>query len=382
MPKTKRPKNIGAHFDHFAGKPGPIWHLDRPFDIAPDTGRAHDSTSLAHLVQDMSGRLYAAGLRRGDRLAIIKHNHMDVVLLAAAAARIGGLPAMITSTFPPDTLGKMMERLDPKVIVASDDVLAAAHEQGVQLAGPGTRVLAVEGELLPGDATRLADLAGSDIPAPELRPDSEPMLLTHTSGTTGVPKFVMHSADTIGVYGVMETIRIPFLSTRPDDTVASCIAFVHSRAVTWVMAQSVLIPSKVVVLGGSDPDVVVETLGRNRPTTLEACPNIFQRWEHLPKAHPELFSDVRMFVSTFDAIHPGTMSRLLGASDRKGALFFQIYGQSEVGPAVGRAYFRRSAHKANGRCVGWAMPRGAARIRVVSRDGNTPCETNPGSIEV
>ncbi|NNN35108.1 acyl--CoA ligase [Streptomyces sp. S3(2020)] len=378
MPKTKRPKNIGAHFDHFADKPGPIWHLDRPFDIAPDAGRAYDSTSLAHLVADMSGRLYAAGLRRGERLAIIKHNHMDVVLLAAAAARIGALPAMITATFPPDTLGKMMERLEPKVIVAADDVLAAAHEQGVQLAGAGTRVLAVEGERLSGGATRLADLAGSDIPAPDLRPDSEPMLLTHTSGTTGVPKFVMHSADTIGVYGVMETIRIPFLSTRPSDTVASCIAFVHSRAVTWVMAQSVLVPTKVVVLGGSDPDVVVETLQRNRPTTLEACPNIFQRWEHLPKAHPELFSDVRMFVSTFDAIHPSTIRTFMETSRRRRPVWAQSWGQSEIGPATLAQYPKRKVmrkrsdgHGTFTRNVGRPVPF-VTKIKVVDPETRRP----------
>ncbi|MHC0430232.1 class I adenylate-forming enzyme family protein [Streptomyces sp. O3] len=341
MPQTKRPKNLGAHFDHFAGRPGPTWHLDRPFDIAPGQGRVHDSTTLAALVADMSGRLRAAGLRRGDRLAIIKHNHMDVVLLAAAAARIGALPAMITSTFAPDTLGKMMERLEPKVIVAADSVLADAEASAVPLAGPATRVVAVEGELPVPGAVPLADLAGSGVPAPDLRPDAEPMLLTHTSGTTGVPKFVMHSADTIGVYGVMETIRIPFLSTRPDDTVASCIAFVHSRAVTWVQAQSVLVPSKVVVLGGSDPDLVVETLSRHRPTTLEACPNIFQRWEHLPGRHPELFRDVRSFISTFDAIHPGTVRTFVRASRRRRPVWAQSWGQSEIGPATLAAYSKR-----------------------------------------
>lgn len=91
---------------------------------------------------------------------------------------------------------------------------------------------------------------------------------------------------------------------------------------------------------------------------------------------------MKYFSSTFDAIHPRTMSRLLKSSQRRGALFFQIYGQSEVGPAVGRPYFRRSAHRANGRCVGWAMPVGCAKVRVVSREGKRPSERNPGFIEV
>ncbi|MCX3060316.1 class I adenylate-forming enzyme family protein [Streptomyces beihaiensis] len=376
MPQTKRPKNIGAHFDHFGDKPGPAWHLDRPFDIAPEAGRTYDSASLAQLVAEMSGRLYEAGLRRGDRLAIIKHNHMDVILLAAAAARIGALPAMITSTFTPDVLGKMMARLEPKVIVAADSVLAAAAEAGVDLAGPATRLVAVEGEQPVSGALPLADLAGSGVPAPDLRPDAEPMLLTHTSGTTGVPKFVMHSADTIGVYGVMETIRIPFLSTRPDDTVASCIAFVHSRAVTWVQAQSVLVPSKVVVLGGCEPDTVVETLSRNRPTTLEACPNIFQRWEQLPKTHPELFTDVRSFISTFDAIHPSTVRTFMAATRRRRPVWAQSWGQSEIGPATLASYSKRKIMRRDGgepftNNVGRPVPF-VTRLKVVDPETRKP----------
>ncbi len=64
-------------------------------------------------------------------------------------------------------------------------------------------------------------------------------------------------------------------------------------------------------------------------------------WEELADDPRKPFASVKFFSSTFDAIHPRTMSQLLNASSRRGPLFFQIYGQSEVGPAVGRAYFRR-----------------------------------------
>jgi acyl-coenzyme A synthetase/AMP-(fatty) acid ligase len=104
-------------------------------------------------------------------------------------------------------------------------------------------------------------------------------------------------------------------------------------------------------------------------------------WEGLVEDPRRPFASVRYFSSTFDAIHPGTMSRLLGSSRRAMPLFFQIYGQSEVGPAVGRPYFRRTAHKADGRCVGFPLP-GCAKVRVVSRNGERPSKTNPGFIEV
>jgi acyl-coenzyme A synthetase/AMP-(fatty) acid ligase len=62
-------------------------------------------------------------------------------------------------------------------------------------------------------------------------------------------------------------------------------------------------------------------------------------------------------------------------------LFFQIYGQSEVGSAVGRPYFRSSLGRMDGRCVGYPLP-GSAQVRVVSIDERRPSQDNPGFIEV
>jgi acyl-coenzyme A synthetase/AMP-(fatty) acid ligase len=168
---------------------------------------------------------------------------------------------------------------------------------------------------------------------------------------------------------------------RKKETVAIHVPFVHSRMVA-AMSLALLKEYPVLLMREKDPAVVAEQLLEHRPVLIEALPNSLMEWEGLADDPRAPFGSVKVFSSTFDAIHPGTMSKLLKASDRRGALFFQIYGQSEVGPAVGRAYFRHSAHKANGRCVGWQMPLGAAKVRVVSRDGSRPTEQNPGRIEV
>jgi acyl-coenzyme A synthetase/AMP-(fatty) acid ligase len=137
----------------------------------------------------------------------------------------------------------------------------------------------------------------------------------------------------------------------------------------------------VVLIKKSDPDEVTEVLRAHRPGFLEVLPNSLMEWEHLAEDPRRPFASIKYFSTTFDAIHPRTISRLLKSSERRSPLFFQIYGQSEVGPAVGRPYFPHSAHRADGRCVGYAMP-GCARVRVVSRNGKRPTKDNPGFIEV
>jgi acyl-coenzyme A synthetase/AMP-(fatty) acid ligase len=166
---------------------------------------------------------------------------------------------------------------------------------------------------------------------------------------------------------------------RKRETVAINLPFVHSRTFA-AMALALLKAMPVLLTNEVDPDKVAELFLKHRPGFIEALPNAFVEWEGLADDTRKPLASVRYFSSTFDAIHPRTIGRLLSASDRRAPLFFQIYGQSEVGPATGRPYFRRSASRAEGRCVGVHMP-GSARVRVVSRDGKRPTETSPGSIE-
>jgi acyl-coenzyme A synthetase/AMP-(fatty) acid ligase len=348
---TSKFPSIGLLFDAFAGQKAPIWHLDRPFDINPAGGTQYTVDQIGDLVKKASGALYAAGLRAGDRLAIIKDNHYDVFLLACAANRIGALPAMISYTIEPGILVQMMDRLKPKVLVASPGTLTAATKAGIDLVGPETRVLVAGkgADDFDGDQTRVSALLGEPAPAPTPPAAHEPMIATHTSGTTGVPKFVVHSKNTVlGSATKLETMKIPFLSTRKTDTIASGVAFVHGRTVTWSAAQLKLPPGKVVVLADSEVETVVPMLRKFPPTTLETSPNVFQRWENLTRTEPSLFHTVRAYISTFDMIHPRTVKSFLEATKQRMPVWGQVWGQSEVGPATLGVYTLRKLAKAYG----------------------------------
>src|SRR3569833_4697614 len=129
----------------------------------------------------------------------------------------------------------------------------------------------------------------------------------------------------------------------------------------------------VLLMNEADPDKVAKFFTENRPRLIEALPNTYMAWEGLTDAPRRPFASVKYFSSTFDAIHPRTIRRLLESSARRSAQFFQIYGQSAVGPAVGRPYFRRSVRRMDGRCVGYPLP-GRAKVRVVSQNGERPSE--------
>ena len=351
-------------------------NLDHDLDALPAAGRRMTVTQLAEHVDDLAGRLAAAGVRAGDHVALYKTANFDVWVLAIAVSRLGAVPVMLSPALDAATVGALLARLNrPKLLTDGYKLDALAGEPVAEVTD---RVIIVAGSR-PGTVS-LAGLAGSPRVEPVNRPAHEAAMITHTSGTTGLPKLVVHTPVTMGVRLTPQWRLLSLMRRRERETVAIHISFVHSRMFA-AMALVLLRGMPVVLLNESAPERIATSMLEHRPGFIEALPNSLMDWECLADDPRKPFASVKYFSSTFDAIHPRTMGRLLESSERRAPMFFQIYGQSEVGPAVGRPYFRKSAHQANGRCVGFPMP-GAAKVRVVSRNGRPPSETNPGFIEV
>ncbi|WP_173053268.1 AMP-binding protein [Phytohabitans houttuyneae] len=348
--------------------------LDHDLGVLPEAGRRLSVAEIAYHVDDLAGRLAAAGVAPGERVVIYKTANFDVWVLATAASRVGAVPVMLSPALDAATVGALLDRLDKPWLLTDGPKLDSLA--GVPVADLTRRVAIIAGER--PDAVSLGALAGSPPVRPVVVALDEAALITHTSGTTGLPKLVVHTPRTMAARLTPQWVLLSLMRRR--ETVAIHISFVHSRMFA-AMALALMFEMPVLLMNESEPGRVAELFLKHRPGLIEALPNSLMEWEGLADDPRKPFASVKYFSSTFDAMHPRTMGRLVGSSERRGAMFFQIYGQSEVGPAVGRAYLRRSAHKADGRCVGWAMP-GSARVRVVSRDGRPPSEANPGFIEV
>lgn len=348
--------------------------LDHDLDVLPEAGRRLTVADLAHHVDDLAARLWAAGVRPGEHIAIYKGANFDVWVLATAAARIGAVPAMLSQSLDAATVGALLGRLDRPHLLTDADKLDALAE--VPLPALARQVISVDGSR--AGAVSLAELAGSRRVQPVFQALDEPAMISHTSGTTGLPKLVVHTPRTLRTRLRPQLFLLAFM--RKPETVAIRIPFLHSRnfaAMTLCLSKAM----PLLLVNESDPDKIAEFFVRHRPGLIEALPNSFMEWERLTDDPRKPFASVKYFSSTFDAIHPRTINRLLESSARRVPMFFQIYGQSEVGPAIARPYFRTFARPAEGRCVGWFMP-GGPRVRVVRRGGARPSERAPGFIEV
>jgi acyl-coenzyme A synthetase/AMP-(fatty) acid ligase len=366
---------LGTLFERAAARhPGNEIILDHDLDVAPQLGRRLPVGEVAELVADLASRLHAAGVRPADRVVVYKTNSFDITLLACSLIRIGAVPVLLSPKLDGATVAELIRRTDRPYLLTDQNKIdlelpAAVFDSTARVllaAGDHPRAVALH---------RMTDVAR--VPPVAMAPE-HPTLVTHTSGTTGLPKLAVHTAWTLQARYRPQAAVAALVRRRT--MVAIHVSFVHSRLYT-ALAITLLRGFPLLVLADDDPKKAADLFADHRPGVLEAHPNTFMRWERLADDPRRPLATVRYFSSTFDAIHPRTVRRMLSASAHRFPVFGQLYGQSEVGPVVARAFTRHRPAEADGRCVGRPFP-GMTDIRVVSRNGRPPSAEFPGFIEV
>ncbi|WUJ33070.1 acyl--CoA ligase (plasmid) [Streptomyces sp. NBC_00388] len=347
--------------------------LDAPLQLAPQDGTELTLRQLAGHVRELAARLVAAGVRRADRVAIHKSNNFDIALLAAAVQRIGAVPALLSPLLDGDTVSQLLHRLERPWLLTDGDRLDGS---GIELAA-ARGVLITAGSELPG-TERLDAYAGAPVPAPDVPGPHDPALITHTSGTTGLPKLVVQTPDAL--YQRLRLQKVVAARTWRQESVALCMSFVHARFYTAVQL-AIAYGNPLLVAVDPDPAKVGPLFARYRPGVVETQPNTFVDWEVLAGAVGRPLSSVRYFSATFDAMHPRTVQVLLGASVRRSPRFFQLYGQTETGPVAAGSCTLRTALRGGARSVGWPLP-GIIRMRVVDEQGRRVRRGRTGRVEV
>ena len=349
--------------------PIPLW-LDRALDIAPELGTELDYSRIATLIVDAAGSLTAAGVSAGDYLAIIKRDNMDVFVLAAAASRLGAVPALLSPTLCPDAIDALLERLGEPLVIAD-----RAAIQRHRLLERGCDVVVVDGSM--DGATCLKQLTSASPSPVNTRAPDDVAAITHTSGTTGTPKLCMHTGRSLAGQACVQLIAHKVFLTKRD-VFATCPTAIHARVLSGWHAL-LAVGCGHLALFESDPETTATFFKRYRPTVVDTFPNVYIRWEQFAHGADGPLSNVRFFISTFDAVHPRTIQRLLRASKRRLPLWVQGYAQSEVGLATlsVRWRHRKLEPARDARDVGWAVP-GLTRVRIT--DSVSGKRLRPGSV--
>lgn len=328
------------------------------------SGAITDFASFNRAVEQLAGRLWAAGVRPRSTVAVLLRNHPRIQLLAFAISRIGAIPALLSSTMSSEHLEKTIADLHPGwtvLDIATAAKLTPAVEERIRRQSRGLLLDATAGD---GTDTAFEQLpAAAEHPVHQLTL-GEVALITHTSGTTNPPKLVAHSNQSIYEH-VAPQIEL-MTSFGNAKTALKSLSMVHARA-SSAFITSLRVGMPLGLITDDSPNAAADFIAANRPDSLEAHPNTYVSWEQIADRADRPLSTISRFSSTFDAIHPRTVRTILAGSDVKEAFFFQAYGQTESGPLCGRAMTADDPLGHDTRVVGSAV--GGRAIRVADEHG-------------
>jgi acyl-CoA synthetase len=209
--------------------------------------------ALQHWVDGVGADLRAKGLTGGDRVSIWLSNRMEAVVMFLACARQGlACNPSLHRTFTCAEIGQLLERLGARALLTEPGW--GADREGADFDAVLTAVASLSAVYRPDtlpSASANSSAAANDADAV--------VYLAFTSGTTGVPKCVMHSHNTL-LANARDMVRD--WGHGPDTVLLSLSPLSHHIA--WVaVAQWLVAGCRLVTndppAGVSALDWIVET---------------------------------------------------------------------------------------------------------------------------
>jgi acetyl-CoA synthetase len=191
-----------------------IWEPDEPGEDA-----LHITYNELHAkVCQLSNVLKDLGVGRGDRVVLYMPMVPEAAYAMLACTRIGAIHSIVFAGFSPDALAARINGSEAKVVITSDEAPRGGRNTPLKsntdkalnhvvhdckclvVKRTGGQTTWIDGRDF--DCTALMAAASTEC-APEEMNAEDPLFILYTSGSTGMPKGVVHSTGGYIVYAAM-----------------------------------------------------------------------------------------------------------------------------------------------------------------------------------
>ena len=277
---------------------------------------------LLDRVYRLSNGLLGLGLRKGDRVAVLLNNCHQSVECFYGNAGAGFVLVPMNARYSAREHLHMLNDSDARAVIMGREF--AETIGSILSEAPALEfAICIEGTPLPSMLAYEELLAHASAEKPRVEISGEDIIsLRYTAGTTGQPKGVIHDhrSGVIALYNsLMDGLHI-----REGDAVALMGPVTHASGA--MILPHILRGAKVIILPGFDIPKLLETIERERVTTLYLVPTMLV----MMLAHPQLkdhdLSSLKTIRYGASPISPEVLKR---AIDLFGDVFVQGYGLTE-----------------------------------------------------
>lgn len=288
------------------------------------------------MVQRTAVGLAAAGVGKGDRVAIMLPNCPHYVIAYYATLALGGIVVQVNPMYTGAELEHLLVDADPKVIVVFEPlwekVMAIWDKTNlekaflVQFPGPV--------QTPPSDRVQPAEsllAVQGDLPEVNIDVKEDVAVLQYTGGTTGRSKGAMltHRNLVANVYQCLANFRDGIRDG--EEVVLLVLPLFHVYGMTVGMNLGIAIGANLVMLPRFQLDEVLETIKRVRPTMFPGVPTMYIAVNSHPKAREYGLDSIKICNS---GSAPLPVEVLKDFEAKTGATILEGYGLSEASPVT------------------------------------------------
>lgn len=293
------------------------------------SGQRIDFTELDERCDGVANGLLQAGVKTGDRVALLMNNSAEFIESYFAIAKIGAVVVPLNWRLVADELEFIIKDSGAETLIYGDDFVELATE--LYSRGDKTditrwyQVAEGDGEnSFSADYTKLRDADRSACGA--IGGDDDMLYIMYTSGTTGLPKGVVHTHNT--TMWALLTIGVS-VDARDGDVYLAALPLFHVGALTPI-TLNVYRGATSIVMREFNPVRAWELIQEEKVTTGLLVPAMLNFMIQVPDIDRFDYSSVRYFQSGASPLPTSLIQQYVDI----GIEVHQIYGLTEsCGPA-------------------------------------------------
>jgi acyl-CoA synthetase (AMP-forming)/AMP-acid ligase II len=355
--------------------------LDTPIDYPGFSGTILSYRDVSRLVDRMAHALRRVGVERGDRVAMITANRIEMAFCNFAAAKLGAIPVPMNFMLRAAEIDHVVQRSGAEVLICDPLVF----EQNIRDTGnvPSVKRWLMIGDDAPPEPVEALSEYMRDVPdhIEPVEPASwdETALLFFTSGTTGMPKGATLSHEASVVF-LRHHGRAYALRPRIAPALSLLVMPVAHAGGYAAMVSQLAMGIPAFFISKFDPATIVDAFERYRPTMFSGTPAMYRILIDAGVLERDLTS-MRTWAGGADAFSDDLIRTFRDAAARPGPagrrrkpMFIRGYGMAETNSYVAQT----PPFEAGDRCLGWVLP--PVQYRIVDEGMRDVARGKPGEL--